>query len=67
VTAAGATNNIGDGYETNGLAPITGTSLQNLIAGVNQLVTAWNTTLVTGVGTSVQAIVQTIQPSGSPV
>ena len=66
VTADGATNKIGDGYAVDGRQPITGTQLQNLIAGINQVVTAWNTTLVTGVGTTAAAIVQGIQVNGSP-
>ncbi len=67
ITAAGGSNNIGDGYQIMGWPPITGTQIENLEAGINQLVTAWNTTLVTGVGATVQAIQQAIQNAGSPV
>ena len=67
ITAAGSTNNIGDGYEVNGWAPITGTQIENLQAGITQLVTAWNTTLVSGVGATVQSIQQSIQNAGSPI
>ena len=63
-TTAGASN-IGDGYAVDGRQPITGTSLANLRAALTQLDTAFNTTLVPGVGATVAAILAGIQVNGS--
>lgn len=62
---AGA-NNIADGYATDGRAPITGNSITNMKAALDQLDTALNTTLVSGVGLTVAAILDAIQVNGSP-
>ncbi len=69
--AAGSTAVIADNpanpaaQPNDGRQPVTGTSLQNFIAGINQLVTAWNVTAVSGVGTTVAAIQNGIQVNGS--
>jgi hypothetical protein len=52
---------MGDGRQS-----ITGTSLANLKAAIDQIVTAMNVTLVPGVGLTVKAIVDGIQVNGSP-
>jgi hypothetical protein len=66
VVAAGATDIIADGSAVDGRQRITGTSLVNLAAGLTQLKTAWDTTAVPGVGSSVKAILDRIQVDGSP-
>ena len=55
----GGTNTLGNGVG-DGRQNVTGTQMQNLIAAVNQLVTATGTTLVSGVGATPVAIAQGI-------
>ena len=57
-------NNIADGSDIDGRTRLTGTQLQNLIAGINQLVTAFDAS-VTGVGSSITTISGGIQVNGS--
>lgn len=64
-TTAGA-NNIADGYATDGRQPVTGTKIINQKAAVDQAVTALNSTLVSGVGTTVKSIMDGIQVNGTP-
>jgi hypothetical protein len=66
ITAAGAANNVGDGAATDGRPFVTGTQLTNLRAAALQVQTAIDTTLVSGVGTSVKAIADAIQVNGAP-
>ncbi|MEI9971042.1 MAG: hypothetical protein WDO73_02760 [Ignavibacteriota bacterium] len=56
---------ITDGSAVDGRTPITGTSLQNLIAGINALVTQMQTNVV-GVGSPLTTIAGAIQVNGSP-
>jgi hypothetical protein len=63
VAASG--NNIADGYATDGRQPITGTKLINLKAALDQLDTAINTTLVSGVGATPASIIAGLQVNGS--
>lgn len=63
-TAAGV-NNLADGYATDGRQPVTGTKILNLKAALDQMDTAFNTTLVPGVGATVASIIAGIQVNGS--
>jgi len=63
ITADGAANNMG---QQDTRAPITGTQIVNQKAGILQLQTALETTLVPGVGATVAAINDAIQVNGSP-
>ena|ERR1019366_113562 len=65
VTADGGTNKIGDGYTVDGRQPITGNQIVNLKAAIDQMVTAMNVTLVSGVGATVASIQNGIQVNGS--
>lgn len=65
IVAAGASNPVGDGAETDGRPVITGTMLTNFKAAVDQLKTAYDAA-VTGVGSSVAVIQNGIQVNGSP-
>jgi hypothetical protein len=65
ITADGAANNIGDGYATDGRNAVTGTMLVNFKAAVDQVVTAMNVTLVSGVGATVASVENGIQVNGS--
>lgn len=74
ITAGGGTNLVGDSSvvpgpsgQIDGRQQVTGNAIgPNLKAAVDQMVTAMNTTLVTGVGTTVKAIVDGIQVNGTP-
>jgi hypothetical protein len=66
ITAAGATNVIADGSETDGRVRITGTQLVNLRAALLQVQTAVDTTTVSGVGVAPFGIANGIQVNGSP-
>ena len=57
IATDGATEFVADGSLVDGRAPITGTQIVNLEAALSQLSTALNTTLVSGVGTTVAGIV----------
>jgi hypothetical protein len=65
IVADGASNNIGDGYTSDGRQAVTGTQIQNLKACIDQIVTALDTTNVTGVGTPPMTTVNQIQVNGS--
>ena len=65
LTADGATGSITDGSATDGRTPVVGTDLQNLIAGINQIVTAFNTN-ITGVGSPITTVAGKWQVNGSP-
>ena len=65
ITAAGASNTIGDGSDVDGRIPITGTQIVNFKAAVDQAVTALDGTLVSGVGSKISTIVAAIQVNGS--
>lgn len=62
ITADGTANLMG---AQDGRIPITGTQIVNLKAGLLQLQVASETTLVAGVGTTVKAIVDSMQVNGS--
>ena len=64
--AAGAGSNLQDGSPADQRLPVSGTTLINFKAAIDQLVTAWNVTAVAGVGTTVAAVENTIQVNGSP-
>jgi hypothetical protein len=66
INAAGASGAIADGAAASGLPILSGTQVINLNAGLSQLRTAWDTTAVAGVGTSVKAIMDAFQHNGSP-
>jgi hypothetical protein len=69
VTAGGATNLVGDSSVTgpDGRQQVTGNAIgANFIAAVNQMATALNTTLVTGVGVTVKGIMDGVQVNGTP-
>jgi hypothetical protein len=68
IVAAGNTNLVGDTSVTgpDGRQQITGLALQNLLAAINQIVTAIGTTTVTGVGATPKAIVDGIEVNGTP-
>jgi uncharacterized membrane protein YjgN (DUF898 family) len=66
IVTAGASNIIADGSEIDGRQRITGNSIINLHAALTQLLTAWDTTLVTGVGATVKAVTDGIQVNGTP-
>jgi hypothetical protein len=77
INAAGAGNLIDDGSVAGGSYPgqaangdgranVTGTQIENLSAAIAQMLTALNTTLVSGVGTTVKAIADGIQVNGIP-
>ncbi len=65
VTAAGPSETIVDGSATDGRTPMIGTTLINLKATVDQLVTQF-ATAVAGVGQTVSAVSAAIQVNGSP-
>jgi hypothetical protein len=65
IIAAGSANNIGDSAVSDGRQIITGNSVLNLKAAIDQLVTAWNVTAVPGVGATVSAVQNGIQVKGS--
>jgi hypothetical protein len=65
IVAAGTANNIADGATADGRSIIIGTSLANLKAAIDQLVTSFNTN-VAGVGSPITTIQNAIQVSGSP-
>jgi hypothetical protein len=65
ITAAGPTNNIADGYTTDGRQPITGNSILSFNACLAQIQTALTTTVVPGVGNPPSPIVSAIQVNGS--
>lgn len=65
IAAEGASNNVGDGSDIDGRQRVTGTEIINLRAGLLQAQTALETTLVSGVGTTVKAIADGIQVNGS--
>jgi hypothetical protein len=65
IVAAGASGTIADGATTDGRSLITGTSIVNLKAAVDQMKTAFETA-VTGVGSPVTTIAGGIQVNGSP-
>ena len=65
ITAAGASNNVGDGADMDGRTIITGISLVNFKAAIDALKTAYDTN-VTGVGAPVTTIQNGIQVNGSP-
>jgi hypothetical protein len=62
---AGSTAVIADGSAADGRQSITGTQIQNLIACINQVVTAMDTTNVTGVGSPPMTTANAIQVNGS--
>lgn len=64
---AGASSviNDGSGATGDGRNPVTGTTLINFKAAIDQLVTAWNVTNVAGVGSPVSAVQNLIQVNGS--
>ena len=66
ITAAGASGTIADGSDVDGRQRITGVSIQNLAAGLTQLQTAWDTTLVAGVGATLKSMLDTVQVNGTP-
>jgi hypothetical protein len=65
ITAAGATNAIADGSETDGRQRVTGTKLVNMRAALLQLQTALDTTLVAGVGATAKSILDGVQVNGT--
>jgi len=65
IIAAGIGETIVDGSATDGRTPMTGTTLVNLSATINQLRTNFDTA-VAGVGSSVSAVSSGIQVNGSP-
>ncbi len=65
ITAAGPSEIIVDGSATDGRTPMTGTTLINLSATVNQLRTNFDTA-VAGVGATVSAVSAGVQVNGSP-
>ena len=65
LTADGATGGIVDGSATDGRTPCVGTDLQNLIAGVNQIVTAFGTA-ISGVGSPITTVAGKWQVNGTP-
>jgi hypothetical protein len=66
ITAAGATEIIADGAGGDGRNEITGTNLVNLLACINQIKTALDTTNVAGVGSPPTTTINIIQTDGSP-
>ena len=66
LTAAGATGNIVNGSAVDGRTPVVGTDLQNLIAGVNAVLTALATTNIPGVGVPMATIAGKWQVNGAP-
>ena len=66
ILAAGGTNNIADGYATDGRQAITGNQVINFKAAIDQLVTNATTVAVTGVGATPAAVAQAIQVNGTP-
>lgn len=65
ITAAGASNNVGDGSAVDGRSIITGTNLQNFKAAITQLQTSFETN-VTGVGAPITTLQNQIQVNGTP-
>ncbi len=68
ITTGGGTNLVGDTSVTlvDGRRQVLGNDIgANFIAAVNQLVTAWNVTLVTGTGLTVSALMNLVQVNGS--
>jgi hypothetical protein len=63
IVAAGASDTLSDGAQSDGRSLCTGTNLQNLMAAINQLKTSFDTN-VTGVGLPVTTIVNTIKVNG---
>jgi hypothetical protein len=66
INAEGASGTIEDGSAVDGRSRITGIAVINNNAALTQLKTALDTTLIPGVGTSVMALLNTIQVNGSP-
>lgn len=64
IAAAGAANNVGDGYAVDGRIPVTGTQILNFKAAIDQLVTSYGTN-VAGVGAPITTIQNAIQVNGS--
>jgi predicted DNA-binding transcriptional regulator YafY len=64
-STAGA-EKIADGYASDGRVSVTGTKLANFKAAVDQMATALNVTLVSGVGATVKAVADGIQVNGTP-
>ena len=65
LTTDGAAGLIVDGSATDGRTPVVGTDLQNLIAGVNQIITAFGAN-ITGVGSPITTIAGKWQVNGTP-
>ena len=65
ITAAGPANLVADSSDIDGRAQVSGTQIQNLKAAIDQVGTALNTTLVTGVGATVKTICSALQVNGS--
>jgi hypothetical protein len=65
LVADGPTGLIQDGSATDGRTPVVGTDLQNLIAGINQIVTAFGTA-ITGVGSPITTVAGKWQVNGTP-
>lgn len=69
ITAGVGTNLVNDSSVTgpDGRQQVTGNAIgANLKAAVDQMVTALNVTLVSGVGSTVKAVVDLVQVNGSP-
>jgi len=66
LAAADSANTIGNGIPADGRPLVTGTNLTNFKAAVDQVVTAMNSTLVPGVGTTVKAQLDIGQVNGLP-
>src|SRR4051794_23176671 len=64
ISAAGGSDLIADGSEDDGRPRITGDTLINFKAALDQIDTAMGTTAVTGVGTTANAQVNLIQVNG---
>lgn len=65
LVAAGASQLIADGSATDGRVRITGTTIQNLKACIDQVQTAMDTTLVSGVGSPPMTTINQAQVNGS--
>jgi len=64
ISAAGGSNLIADGSETDGRSRISGNTLVNFKAALDQIDTAMASTSVAGVGTTANAQVNLIQVNG---
>ena len=66
INAEGASGTVEDGSAIDGRPRITGTSVINWNAAMTQMKTALDVTAIPGVGTTVMALLNTMQVNGSP-